>query len=216
VSVPARRRQVAYGRERGLSVRRACTLFSVARSALGYQGHKAAKDATVMERMRELSAQYPRYGDRRAGHRHRVDRAGQALAEWRHGELQRQVPRRVPEPRMVSVTRRGEGDHRSMAAALQRSASAFEPRLPHAERVRGSTERRSVPSCNGPGRCGMWAFAPWPVAPTTPRGARAGSKGRRLKLAVVRRIGAGQSLVQKIKVGIIRRQLNSRLEVPSH
>jgi putative transposase len=46
-------------------VRRACTLFSVARSALGYHGRKAAKDATVIERMRELSAQYPRYGYRR-------------------------------------------------------------------------------------------------------------------------------------------------------
>jgi hypothetical protein len=32
MSVPARRRQVAYSRERGLSVRRACTLFRVARS----------------------------------------------------------------------------------------------------------------------------------------------------------------------------------------
>jgi len=31
-------------------------------------------------------------------------------------------------------------------------------------RVRGSTSKRSVPSGNGPGRCGMWAFAPWPVA----------------------------------------------------
>jgi hypothetical protein len=40
VSVPARRRQV-------------------------YQGRKAAKDAPVVERMRELSAQYPRYGYRR-------------------------------------------------------------------------------------------------------------------------------------------------------
>ena len=36
VSVPARRQQVAYGRGRGLSARRACTLFSVARSALEY------------------------------------------------------------------------------------------------------------------------------------------------------------------------------------
>ena len=65
VSVPARRRQVAYGRERGLSVRRACTLFSVARSALRYQGRKTVKDAGVIERMQELSAQYPRYGYRR-------------------------------------------------------------------------------------------------------------------------------------------------------
>jgi hypothetical protein len=38
-------------------VRRACTLFKVARSALSYQGRKAAKDAPVVERMRELSAQ---------------------------------------------------------------------------------------------------------------------------------------------------------------
>ena len=45
VSVPARRRQVAYGREHGLSARRDCTLFSVARSALSYQSRKAAKDA---------------------------------------------------------------------------------------------------------------------------------------------------------------------------
>ena len=56
MSVPARRQQVAYGREHGLSVRRACTLFSVARSALGYRGRKLATDAEVMERMRELSA----------------------------------------------------------------------------------------------------------------------------------------------------------------
>ena len=65
VSVPARRRQVAYSRERGLSARRTCTLFKVARSALSYQGRKAVKDAPMVERMRELSAQYPRYGYRR-------------------------------------------------------------------------------------------------------------------------------------------------------
>src|SRR5262249_15473287 len=34
MSVPARGRQVAYGRKRGLSVRRACALFKVAPSAL--------------------------------------------------------------------------------------------------------------------------------------------------------------------------------------
>ena len=49
VSVPARRQQVAYGRERGLSARRACTLFSVARSALEYRSRKAAKDAPVVD-----------------------------------------------------------------------------------------------------------------------------------------------------------------------
>ena len=65
MSVPARRRQVVYCRERGLSVRRASTLFKVARSALSYQSRKLGKDASVIERMKELAAQYPRYGYRR-------------------------------------------------------------------------------------------------------------------------------------------------------
>ena len=65
MSVPVRRRQVAYGRERGLSARRGCTLFAVARSALNYERRMPRKDAPVVARMRELSAQYPRYGYRR-------------------------------------------------------------------------------------------------------------------------------------------------------
>jgi hypothetical protein len=36
----------------------------VARSALSYQSRKAAKDAPVVERMTELSVQYPCYGYR--------------------------------------------------------------------------------------------------------------------------------------------------------
>jgi hypothetical protein len=51
----SRRQQVAYGRERGLSARRACTLFSVARLALEYRSRKGAKDAPVVTRMKELS-----------------------------------------------------------------------------------------------------------------------------------------------------------------
>src|ERR1700733_15605959 len=96
---------------------------------------------------------------------------------------------------MVSFARRGEGDHRDLAAALQRGAPAFQPRLSHAERVRGSTGKRSVPSGNGPRRCGVWAFAPWPVAQPAPRGAHAARNGGRLKLTVVRRIGAGHMLL---------------------
>ena len=65
MSVPVRRKQVAYGRERGLSARRACTLFSVARSALGYHSRRSVSDAKVIEQMAALSAQYPRYGYRR-------------------------------------------------------------------------------------------------------------------------------------------------------
>ena len=325
VSVPARRQQVAYGRERGLSARRACTLFSVARSTLNYRSRKAAKDAPVVERMTELSAQYPRYGyrririfldrdghamspgrahrlwrtarlqvprkrprkrvaaaarprpqapsgpnqvwsydfvfdhcangqqlkcltvtdeftkeglaidvdgrirsarvievlsrlvsergaprcpaqrqragvrvqraavlDRRTRYRHGIDRARQALAEWRRGELQRQVPRRVSEPRMVSFARRSEGTDRRMATPLQRGAPSFEPRLSHAQRVRDSRSKTSAPSCNGPGRCGMSGLRAPARCSTVPSGTNAASRGSRLKLTVVRRIRAGQ------------------------
>ena len=95
MSVPARRRQVAYSRERGLSARRACTLFEVARSALSYESRKPSRDAPVIARMRALSAQYPRYGYRRIriflgrdGHRMSV---GRAYRLWQAAGLQ--VPR---------------------------------------------------------------------------------------------------------------------------
>ncbi len=104
MSVPARRQQVAYGREHGLSVRRACTLFSVARSALGYCGRKLAADGEVIERMRELSAQYPRYGYRRiriflARDGYRMS-AGRSYRLWRLAKLQ--VPRKRGRKRVAS------------------------------------------------------------------------------------------------------------------
>jgi len=88
---------------------------------------------------------------------------------------------------------RSRAEAKVIIETWRRGAPAFQPRLSHAERVRGSTGKRSVPSGNGPGRCGVWAFAPWPVAQPAPRGAHAASKGGRLKLTVVRRIGAGQT-----------------------
>ena len=105
MSVPARRRQVAYGRERGLSVRRACTLFSVARSALSYRGHKVAKDMPVVERMKELSAQYPRYGYRRIriflGRDGYHMSPGRAYRLWQAAGLQ--LPRKRPRKRVAAV-----------------------------------------------------------------------------------------------------------------
>jgi len=105
VSVPARRRQVAYGRERGLSARRACTLFCVARSALSYRSRKSAKDAAVVERMKELSAQYPRCGYRRIriflgrdGHQMSM---GRAYRLWRAASLQ--LPRKRPRKRVAAA-----------------------------------------------------------------------------------------------------------------
>jgi len=105
VSVPARRRQVAYSRERGLSVRRACTLFKVARSALSYQSRKLGEDAPVIGRMKELSAQYPRYGYRRIriflgrGGYHMSP--GRAYRLWRAAGLQ--LPRKRPRKRVAAA-----------------------------------------------------------------------------------------------------------------
>lgn len=65
VGAPVRRRQVAYVCERGLSIRRACALFSMARSALRYESRLEKRDEPVVEAMCELTARYPRYGYRR-------------------------------------------------------------------------------------------------------------------------------------------------------
>ena len=103
--MPARRRQVAYSRERGLSLRRACTLFSVARSALDYQSRKATRDAPVIERMKALAAQYPRFGYRRIGiflGRDGYEMSpGRAYRLWQTAGLQ--VPRKRPRKRVAAV-----------------------------------------------------------------------------------------------------------------
>jgi putative transposase len=104
VSARVRRRQVAYVNERGVSIRRACALLSVARSTLGYESRLVARDAPVVAAMRELSAQYPRYGYRRIqvflerrGHVMSADRAHRI---WRQAGLQ--VPRKRPRRRVAS------------------------------------------------------------------------------------------------------------------
>ncbi len=105
MSVPVRRKQVAYGRGRGLSARRACTLFKVARSALSYRSRRAAADAPVIARMAELAAEYPRYGYRRI--RIFLGRDGHRLSPgrmhrlWRAAKLQ--VPRRRPRKRVAGA-----------------------------------------------------------------------------------------------------------------
>jgi putative transposase len=65
----------------------------------------ARKDAAAIERMRELSAQYPRYGYRRIriflgrdGHRMSV---GRAYRLWRAARLQ--VPRKRPRKRVAAA-----------------------------------------------------------------------------------------------------------------
>lgn len=65
VSVPLRREQAQYAVLRGLSQRRSCTLMKVHRSHLKYAPKQPHKDAFIIEKMKALSAQYPRFGARR-------------------------------------------------------------------------------------------------------------------------------------------------------
>lgn len=103
VSVHARRQQVAYLRERGLSLRRACTLLQVSRSTIGYESRMDKKDAPVMAAMHVLSARYPRFGSRRI--RVFLDRQGMPMSPdraariWRKAGLQ--IPRRRPRRRVA-------------------------------------------------------------------------------------------------------------------
>lgn len=105
VSVPARRKQVAYAKQRGLSERRACTLLGVARSALHYESVQMVKDAPVLAGMTILSAQYPRYGYRRIQifleRQGQVMSPGRAYRLWSKAGLQ--VPRKRPRRRIAGT-----------------------------------------------------------------------------------------------------------------
>lgn len=104
VSPQARRELVEFACERGLSERRACGLVGLPRSCLSYELRLPAKDAPVIEAMKALSAQYPRYGYRRiriflrrAGHDLGVHRTHRL---WRQAGLQ--LPRRRPRRRIAT------------------------------------------------------------------------------------------------------------------
>jgi putative transposase len=104
VSARGRRQQVAFAKKRGLSVRRACALLKTPRSGLSYASKRAALDAPVTAKMRELSQRYPRYGYRlirvllgREGHKMSPDRAHRL---WKRAGLQ--VPRKRPRRRVAT------------------------------------------------------------------------------------------------------------------
>ena len=108
VSLPVRRQQVGFLIERGISQRRACRLIGVARSALTYVSKLALKDAPLIEAMKRLSGQYPRYGYRRI--RIFLRREGMAMSParaerlWRKARLQ--LPRRRPRRRVATSRER--------------------------------------------------------------------------------------------------------------
>lgn len=105
VSPLARRVQLDFVRARGLSLRRACGLIGMSRATPSYQLRLPTKDAPVLTAMRELSAQYPRYGYRRI--RIFLRRKGFELSWSRTHRLWRQagllVPRKRPRKRIASV-----------------------------------------------------------------------------------------------------------------
>ncbi len=104
VGALVRRKQVAYVRRRGISLRRACALLQVARSTMGYESVLAKRDAPVLAAMRELAAQYPRFGYRRIqvflARRGLTMSADRAYRIWKKAGLQ--VPRRRPRRRVAT------------------------------------------------------------------------------------------------------------------
>lgn len=104
VSARVRRQQIAYVRQRRLSLRRACALLQIARSTIGYESRLAKRDAPVLAAMRELAAQYPRFGYRRI--QVFLERRGFAMSAdrayrlWKQAGLQ--VPRRRPRRRVAT------------------------------------------------------------------------------------------------------------------
>jgi putative transposase len=97
VGASARRQQVIYAQRRGLSCRRACRLIGVARSTLGYESTRTEADAPIIALMRELAAQYPRYGYRRI--RIFLRRQGYDMSPERAHRLWRAAGLQVPRKR---------------------------------------------------------------------------------------------------------------------
>ena len=101
MSAGVRREQVACVQRHGVSLRRACALLSVARSTMGYESKLELREVPIVAAMRELSAQYPRFGYRRIlvylERRGIVMSADRAHRIWRRAGLQ--VPLKRPRRR---------------------------------------------------------------------------------------------------------------------
>ena len=104
VSAPVRRIAALYAIGRGASQRRACALMQVSRSTLNYVPTLPIKNASVVNAMRKLSGQYPRYGYRRINVF--LEREGIVIGDdkcsrlWAENGLQ--VPRKRPRRRIAT------------------------------------------------------------------------------------------------------------------
>ena len=97
VSAQVRREQSRYAISRGLSQRRACALIHLSRANLGYVSKMPGKNGVVVETMRRLSGEYPRFGSRRI--RIMLGREGIAIIKDHCSRLSAQTGLQVPRKR---------------------------------------------------------------------------------------------------------------------
>jgi len=97
VSAPVRREQTRLAMDKGLSQRRACALMQVGRTCLRYKAKLPLKNTPVIEAMKTLSAQYPRFGSRRI--RVMLARQGIVLGKERCSTLWAKAGLQVPAKR---------------------------------------------------------------------------------------------------------------------
>ena len=104
VSASGRRGQVLHAHKRGVSLRRACALYRVTRSALRYESKREKADVPVLAQVRAMAARYPSNGYRLV--REFLKRDGLSLSAkrtyrlWRAAKLQ--LPRKRARKRVAT------------------------------------------------------------------------------------------------------------------
>ena len=108
VSAQARRDMVGFAVGKGLSVRKACALVRVARSALGYTSRMKKKDAELGDKLRLIARTHTRYGYRRATALMKQEGVAinpkRVYRVWRKQGLT--LPRRRPRKRVRTISLR--------------------------------------------------------------------------------------------------------------
>ena len=122
MSAPARRVAAFYAIERGATQRRACALMQIARSSLKYVPVMPVKNAPVVQAMRRLSDQYPRYGSRRI--RIFLTREGMEVGKERCSRLWAEHGLQVPKKR--SRRRVATGRPRPHAPMMENSVWRYD------------------------------------------------------------------------------------------
>ncbi len=97
VNAHGRREHVRFAQAKGLSLRRACALFQVARSSIRYRSRMRVRDRELRQQLQTIATQHPRYGYRRAWavlRRTQVINIKRVQRVWRAAEFH--VPQRKP------------------------------------------------------------------------------------------------------------------------